>query len=260
MKNTSAVLILFLLFASLAVQPLLASGLNCIMIDSRLLLMAHPVFNSFDSNINRFRGTSSEPIAGDLPGVEAVIEQTKKLQDELLKSSNALREKLKSVPLTERITAEREFLAQKRDLEAKLEAMKMRVYMARLVPIKIGMTPDSSIYTQINAITDSMRQVIRILKQKYKTNVVVDVTDLLPFAPVKEPSALLTTNKHKQALDKNDTEITPELMEWYLEADEYWAAKLGVDSEVIPFGAIDARLEAVKLMEQESEGYKTWEW
>lgn len=115
MKNTSAVLILFLLFASLAVQPLLASGLNCIMIDSRLLLMAHPVFNSFDSNINRFRGTSSEPIAGDLPGVEAVIEQTKKLQDELLKSSNVLREKLKSVPLTERITAEREFLAQKRD-------------------------------------------------------------------------------------------------------------------------------------------------
>lgn len=230
------------------------------MVDSRLLIMAHPLFDKFDSKTNRFLGTSSEPILGELAGIEAVVEQIKELQNQLLKSSKALREKLQNVPLTERLAVEREFLAQKKDMEAKLEAMKMRVYMARLVPIKMGMTPDSSIYTQINVITEDLRKVIKALKQKYNTNMVLDTTDLLPFVPFKKPSSLLMSNMHKEAMEKKDTKINEELMEWYLEADEYWAARFGVDSQVVPYGAVDARLEAIKLMEQESEGYKTWEW
>ena len=36
--------------------------------------------------------------------------------------------------------------------------------------------------------------------------------------------------------------------------------KFGIDADVIPFGAVDARLEAIKLMEEEVKGYILWDW
>ena len=41
-------------------------------------------------------------------------------------------------------------------------------------------------------------------------------------------------------------------------ANSYWAARLGMNADIIPVGARDVRLEAIKLMEEEGKGYKLW--
>lgn len=259
----SKFILLLLGFSIFALSPALAiqSEANVpVFLDTRLLVMVHPLFNAFDTNSGRFKGTSSEPIMGEYDGVEKVLEEVKKLQDHLLKSSERLRKELKTVPLTERISVERKFLAEKRELESKLEAMKMRVYMARLVPIKPGMTPYAAIYPQINDIMSAIRTVIKKIKEKYNTNVIIDIADLLPWAGNVKITQTLTENKHKQAFESKGDALPENYLEWLKEADQFWAAKLGVDAEIIPFGAVDVRLEAIKMMEEEVKGYKIWSW
>lgn len=231
-----------------------------VFLDTRLLLLAHPLFSVFDNGTGRFKGTSSEPILGEQEGIDKVLEKIKETGDYLLKSPKALREKLKTIPLTDRMAAERDFLAEKRMLEAKLEAMKMRVYMARLVPIQRGMTPYSSIYPQVNNIMGSIKNVIKTLKSKYKTDVVIDVADLLPWAAKPQMTASLMTNKHKEIYENKGKSLPENYLDWLGEADQYWASRLGVGSDVVPYGALDVRLEAIKLMEEEVRGYKVWVW
>lgn len=238
---------------------LMAEPHCALFLDTRLLVMAHPLFSVFDTTSNRFKGTSSEPIEGGYQGVDEMVEQIKKLEDTLLMSSVRLKEELKTVPLRQRVAVERKFLAEKKELGNKLENLKRRVFVARQVPILPGMTPHSSIVPQVNDIMVAIRAVVKKLKNKYNTELVIDVSGLMPYAGKIELTESLLTNKHKQMLDKNASMPT-QYLEWLYEADQYWAAKLGVDAEIIPYGALDTRLEAVKLMEEEVKGYKIWSW
>ena len=133
------------------------------------------------------------------------------------------------------------------------------MFFSRQGPILPGMTPHSSIVPQVNDIMVAIRAVVKKLKNKYNTELVIDVSGLMPYAGKIELTESLLTNKHKQMLDKNASMPT-QYLEWLYEADQYWAAKLGVDAEIIPYGALDTRLEAVKLMEEEVKGYKIWSW
>lgn len=230
-----------------------------IVLDTRLLLSAHPLISMFDANTARFKGTSSEPIMGEYEGVDAFVEKIKETEDALLKITERLRKRLKAVSLTERIEVEREFMLEKRMLEAKLEVMKMRAYMARLVPVKIGMTPYSSIVPQVLDMSEAIKKVVSILMKKHKTQMVIDVADLLPHVPKPALTEVLLRNKQKDLADISKP--TPEKMnEWILLAKEYWAHKEGVEANPVPYGAKDVRLEALKLMEEEVKGYKTWDW
>ncbi|MDD3001680.1 MAG: hypothetical protein PHF29_07990 [Candidatus Riflebacteria bacterium] len=238
---------------------LMAESPYALFLDTRLLVMAHPLFSVFDATSNRFKGTSSEPILGGYQGVDEVVEQIKKLEEALLLSSTRLKEELKTVPLRQRVSVERKFLAEKKELGNKLESLKRRVFDARQVPILPGMTSYSSITPQVNDIMAAIRAVVKKLKNKYNTELIIDVSGLMPYAGRVELTESLLTNKHKQILDKNAS-MPGQYLEWLHEADQYWAAKLGVDAEVIPYGALDTRLEAVKLMEEEVKGYIIWSW
>ena len=83
---------------------------TAIFIDSRLMVMAHPLFKAFDPKTQRFKGTSSESFQEDFDSRLAFIQSTKDLGEELLKSPEKLKEKLKGVPFKDRINVEREFI------------------------------------------------------------------------------------------------------------------------------------------------------
>ena len=101
-----------------------------IFIDTRLMVMAHPLFKAFDPKTQRFKGTSSESFQEDFGSRLAFIQKTKDLGEELLKSPEKLKEKLKGVPFKDRINVEREFLLEKKMKESKLESMKRRIYLS----------------------------------------------------------------------------------------------------------------------------------
>ena len=230
-----------------------------IFIDSRLLVLAHPLFSAFDSKSKRFKGTSSESFEEDFDSQEAFIQSIKDLEDELLKSPEKLKEKLKGIPFKDRISAEREFLLEKKLKESKLEYMKRRIYLSRLVPTKDGMTPYMSIYPQCRDLAEAIKKVTDSLKKKYKTDIVIDVANILPYrGKLRTRPRELVNNLVKDAYKKESKASAEDLSQWLKVANSYWAARLGMNADIIPVGARDVRLEAIKLMEEEGKGYKLW--
>ncbi len=228
-----------------------------IFVDSRLLILAHPLFSAFDHSSGRFKGTSSEFVSGGQKGVDDLIAEIQRLNKWLLESSKNLQEKLKDVPLQDRMATEREFLRQKQDTERRVAILQRRAYNARLVPGRPGITPDASIIPQINELTADMRTVIQTLKNKYSSEVVIDVSELLPILSNRYSfNALLFANLHQKFLQDKSAVEEDKLLLWMAEADKYWARRLGINASAIPFGAKDVRLESIKLLETMTKGIK----
>ncbi len=247
---------LLLLFAAVLIAlPALHAG--PIMVDTRLMLLAHPLFTKFDPQTARFRGTSSEFVEGGQEGVDQLVAEIRRLDAWLLDSPRHLREKLKNVPVPDRAAAERAFLTGKREVEAQLAMLQIRAYNARLVPGRPGVTPEASTMPQINEISADIRAVLRQLKDIHKTDVIIDTADLLPIVarPGATPASL-AANLHSRIRKDPAIASSAEFALWLEEADNWWAAKLGLDADVIPVGAEDVRLEAVKLIEERTKGLK----
>ena len=230
-----------------------------IFIDTRLMILVHPLFKAFDPKTGRFNGTSSEPFYEDKNARFEFIKKVKDTSDYLLKSPEKLKEKLKGVPFIDRIKIEKEFLAEKRTLESKLEAMKARVHQSGLVPINDGMTPYGSIYPQCQDLVETVKEICEELKKKYNTEVVIDVANILPMVKQKWLPPI-GYNILAEAYKKDSKLSKEDLKNFIDKADLYWAKKLGVDSDIIPYGAVDVRLEAIKLMEEKGKLYKLWDW
>ncbi|HNX74145.1 MAG TPA: hypothetical protein PLM07_02545 [Candidatus Rifleibacterium sp.] len=236
---------------------LLPTAAETILVDTRLMLLAHPLFEKFDPVTGRFKGTSSEFIQGGQDGVDALIAEIKKINTWLLNSPKHLQEKLRLVALPDRMTAERAFLNEKRQAENRLATLQVRVYNARLVPGRPGVTHEASIIAQINEIGSDLRAVLKQLKERYDAKVIIDGAELLPIVKVQTSrSALLTQNLHRKIFKNEKSVNDKDFAAWLEEADNYWAGRLGLDARVVPVGARDVRLEAIKLMEERTKGLK----
>ena len=232
---------------------------KAIFIDSRLMVLVHPLFNAYDTSTGRFKGTPSEPLIKYKGERKEFAEKTKKLEEELLKSSEELKNNLKKVPFKDRLMIERKYIEEKKEKEAKLEAMKARVYYSKLVPTHRGMTRYNSIYPECAKIKDTIFKIVNNLKKKYNTEIVIDVADLLPITPTNEKKVVVFDDSTIKNYYNKKNE-GKDLSQFVRKADAYWADKFGIDADVIPFGAVDVRLEAIKLMEEEVKGYILWDW
>ena len=236
---------------------LLPATAETILVDTRLMLLAHPLFEKFDPVTGRFRGTSSEFIQGGQAGVDALVAEIKKINAWLLNSPKHLQEKLGLVPLPDRMAAERAFLNEKREAENRLATLQVRAYNARLVPGRPGVTHEASIIAQINEISSDLRAVLKQLKERYDARVIIDGAELLPIVTAQTAkNELLTRNLHRKLFKNEKTANDEDIAAWFEEADNYWAGRLGFDAAIVPVGARDVRLEAVKLMEERTKGLK----
>lgn len=232
-----------------------------IFLDTRLMVLAHPLYKAFDIKSRRFKGTSSESFEEDFSSREDFVQKIKDTEDELLKYPEKLKEKLKKIPFKDRFNAERELILAKKQKEAKLESMKRRFYLSRLVPTKDGLTPYMSIYPQCRDLADAINNVISQLKRKYKTEIVIDIANILPFKDKLTTRQFeLNANLIKDAYKKDCNVSAEELSQWMDVAKNFWAANQGMNANIIPVGAKDVRLEAIKLLEEDGKGYKLWDW
>ncbi len=249
LRKISATVLLCLTFS--------AAAADTIMVDTRLMLLAHPLFASFDTATGRFKGSSSEFVMGGQEGVDQLIAEIKKLDQWLLNSPKRLQEKLHLVPLPNRISAERAFLAEKRQVEKRLATLQIRAYNARLVPGRPGITPEVSTMPQINEIGSDIRAVLKLLKERYKTNIVIDAAELLPITSHETAkNELLIKNLHRKLWKNQKLAADEDFDRWVEQADSYWAMRFGLNANVIPVGARDVRLEAIKLLEDRTKGIK----
>ena len=243
-----SLLIVFMLWL-----PAMSFAGSPVMLDTRLLLLAHPLFKQFDSDMGRFRNTASEFVSGGQRGVDELVAEIQALDQWLSQAPHILRERLKDVPLPDRMMAERDFLAEKRSKEKQVATMKMRAYMARLVPGQPGVTPASSIYPQIHQIMADIRAIIKQVKERHNSELVIDACDLLPVADSRGlRSALLVENLHSKQWKGEAADART--LEWLDAASDFWAGQLGMDAQIFPVGVSDIRLESIKLLEERTKG------
>ncbi|MDD3000093.1 MAG: hypothetical protein PHV05_13605 [Candidatus Riflebacteria bacterium] len=222
-------------------------------VDTRLLVLAHPLWDSFDCRTGRFKGTASEFVEGGQKGLDKLFAEIADLNQWLAQSPKILKERLQQVALPDRLSVERTFFAEKREVEQRVAMLQMRAYMARMVPGQIGVTPAASIYPQINQIAADIRTVLKQIKEKHSAAVIIDSAELLPImCRVPGNSDLLAQNLHEKLWsgEKADEKTT----RWLDEASRFWADRLGFAADIIPFGAEDTRLESIKMLEDITKG------
>jgi len=216
------------------------------MVDTRLMVMTHPLAQAFDPATRRFRGTSSEPLAAGetRQAVEGAIATLTRQLDELQREFGA---QLKGASADRRAEVERSYLERRRALEAQLGEQRERRFTVEEVPLQLGMTGYDAILPQIQVIANDLRAAVQRVREAYRASAVIDVSGLLPLYPPSGNSAVLGQNCHfyfwRNTFPKNGN-IS---QEWMLQAKRYWALR---DPQLtpVPYGARDARLEAARLM------------
>lgn len=226
-----------------------AHAQNAIFIDSRLLVLAHPLARQYDSKSHRFRGTPSEPLLGGFETMARLKEEVEIIEAELKNFSKHMRETLGKTSPKERSKVESELLRRKKESEAFVGNSKLRLYNANLVPGQPGVTSHDTILPQTREVQRDMKNVIQSLQKKYKASLVIDISNLFPISANRSNarSSLLLKNHHFGFWHGNTDHS--EAIEWLREAGDYWHEQDDGES-VIPFGALDVRLESIELMEQ----------
>lgn len=223
-------------------------GQTAIFLDTRLLVAAHPLMRDYDPQTHRFRGTPSEPIEGGAAALEQLKAEVERLEKKVQKGPENLPQMLENAPPEARARLEQEYVARKRGGAAQLAGLEQRLYYATLVPGRPGVTPVNTIFPQVQEILGDVRAVVKGLQTKYRATLVIDIASLYPY-PARDnlKTPLLLQNQHFGFWrGKSDQ---PDHLEWMAEAKDA-LAKLDDGALVVPYGAVDVRLESVKLLEE----------
>lgn len=223
-----------------------AQAQSAIMLDTRLMIMAHPMTNQFDPALRRFRNTSSEPLASGETR-DGIGQLVKSLERQLGELQAKIGRELQQAAPNRRPALEKAFLSRRRELEARLKEQKERQYTVQEVPLNQGMTTYDSIFPQIQTISNDLQNAVRMLRDRYQSPVVIDISSLLPLYPPQGNMNVLRQNFHFGFWRNSFSGNAPSTLEWMLQAKRYWAYR---DSQMhpVPYGARDVRLEAAHLM------------
>jgi len=216
------------------------------MVDTRLMVMAHPLTNTFDPATRRFQNSSSEPLReGETK--QHIDSQIASLGCQLTDLQKAFTQELAQAVPARRPALEKTYLEQRRMLEARLAEQKERRYAVEEVPLHPGMTPYDAIQPQIQTISTDLQAAVRRLRDKYQATAVIDISGLLPLYPPQGASDIIRQNCHfyfwRNSFPKNGNGS----LEWMLQAKRYWAHR---DSQLtpVPYGARDVRFEGAQFM------------
>ncbi|MBI3038794.1 hypothetical protein HYY75_07075 [bacterium] len=227
-------------------------GQESIFVDTRLMLLSHPIVRSFDSQTRRFAGTSSEFVLGGEKGVFEVENEIKSIETKILSLTEVYKPLFSRATSLNRKSLESKFLQEKRSLESRLATLRKRIDPNMGVPERPGLTSGLAIIPQVNSIASDLRAVINRLKLKYQPPVILDIASLLPACIFPVDKVVLSKNRHFEAWRQNFSNREG-LFQWLNEAKTYWVNS-GTGISPIPFGAQDVRLEAIQMIEQFSKG------
>ncbi|MBF0546826.1 MAG: hypothetical protein HQM08_20465 [Candidatus Riflebacteria bacterium] len=240
--------IFIFLFSCTAFQAV-AEGNKAIFIDSRLLLLVHPLLKQFDWGTHRFLDTPSEPISGGEPAFQELNMAIKKMSNELTilsKKYSVLISNSKSS--AEKNSLSKKFFNEKNELENKIETAKKRINLdAREVPGRLGLTTIYSIFPQVTEVSNNIRAVYKKLKEIYPNILILDISGLLPAFPPRIENSVLFKNCHFSFWNKPTSNKDLQAYKWLANAKEYWLQNTDFINP-IPFGAEDARFKAVEIM------------
>lgn len=249
-RSIFAIILVICLSGNLAAQTSKSQRNKIIVIDTRTMLLAHPLFSSFDPDTRRFKGTRSEPVAGEENRnlLKADLESN---QMALGKYNEEWSTKLKSATGKQRQLLEVQYLQGRKRYEDRISEVRQRYWAVSSIPGVPGQTEPASIVTQTNRIARDIRDSILRLREKTGAGLVIDISSLMPTGPVPYQIDKLQINR----LCNQDTpqKLDAELLEWVKEARNYWMNHGNVYRPFI-IGTEDLRVEAVEELIRQCHG------
>ncbi|MBF0407418.1 MAG: hypothetical protein HQM10_08690 [Candidatus Riflebacteria bacterium] len=237
----------FMTALNLQAQPALV-------VDTRLMLLAHPLVHLFDPSSKRFRNTPSEPVDEGNTGVEKIRSEAEKVGKQLEELPQKYSEKIENAKSSKKAKLMKEFLEKKAYLENHLDLLMKRSNEAISVPGRIGMTPYSSILPTVQLIAQEIRETTSRLSKKYNSGCVIDVSSLAPLSSDQIPdsqSDLLKKNMHF-SMNTEPTTASAELFSWLDTAKNYWAKRNFKIIVPVLYGGKDVRIEAAEIIAKRS--------
>lgn len=234
----------------LAAQTKISQRNKIIVIDTRPMLLAHPMFSNFDPDTRRFKGTRSEPVGGEEER-KVIRADLENQQMALVKYSEDWSERLKNATGKQRQALETQYLRGKKRLEAKTGEIRQRYWATSSIPGVPGFTEPASILTQTNQIARDIRDSLVKLQKRTGAGLVIDISSLMPTGPV--PYKLEIVQANRLAYLPKQPQYGPELLEWVRETRNYWMNHGNLYNPFI-IGTEDQRLEAVEELIRHCQG------
>lgn len=226
------------------------SNSKVIFVDTRTMLLAHPLFHKFDVTTRRFAGTRSEPVQGE-SGRKMIAAELKSYKRAFHKFEKNWADKLSRASGNMRVRLEKQYLSNKARFEKKISEVRQRYWATATIPSVPGLTEPASIVTQVNQISKDIRDSLVKLKNKTGADMVIDISSLMPDQEITYKIELVQANYLSHF--KAGTLKTSEIIDWVIEAREYWLKHGKIYSPVIS-GALDKRVEAVELLIRHCRG------
>ncbi|MBF0544396.1 MAG: hypothetical protein HQM08_08180 [Candidatus Riflebacteria bacterium] len=226
---------------------------SVLVIDSRLMILAHPLTQKFDPETHRFKGTSSEPVTGGASGVAELKEEMGEIRIKLSGLVADYSKKFEKANSSDKLLLEKKFFAEKSFFENRLKMLDERSSEAIGVPGSPGMTPYSSIIPQVLKISQDIKTVLQELSRKNSMIPVLDISSLIPLLPEDLPAPkqdLLSQNLHFLLWSRKSPQKET-VLPWIQEAGNYWTKREFNRFSPVPFGGKDLRKEAAKLISQQ---------
>ncbi|HEY9071090.1 MAG TPA: hypothetical protein VIV61_12600 [Candidatus Ozemobacteraceae bacterium] len=221
-------------------------------IDTRLLLLAHPLFRQFSADTGRFAGTPSEPVPDGEEGIKRVqAELEAKRQEYAALPASWAKRLAAKMSREERASAEEAFLAEQQKLQDRVRVLEERLVQLRGVHGRPGLTSNLSMVGQAKTIANDIRTVVGRLRSGFG-GAVIDISPLLPDRPAVPDTRIVYTNLNFQ-LWRGPFTPDEATVTWLEHAKRF----LGIWRQpLLPvvYGGSDARLEAVKHLEQITGG------
>ena len=243
-------LLLPIFFMVLPSEVFSAARENVIVVDSRAMLLAHPLFQRFNPESGRFNGTRSEPVLGEAERnfIKADLESN------LLAFARFKKEwsdKLGKLNGRDRIRMENRFLKEKAQFSQRIGEIRQRYWATASIPGVYGATEPASVITQVYQISKDIRNSLQNLKKRYNAQLVIDVASLLPARALPCKIDLVQANLLHYV--NSGHAPTQQTLEWIKEARNYWFNNGNIFNPVI-IGGDDKRQEAVEEMLRQSQG------
>ncbi len=221
-------------------------------VDTRWLLLAHPLFSSFDPSTKRFADSSSEPVPAGEEGIENLKTDLETKKKELLELPRKLSKKQKgNLSRAEKKALEEASILERKELEAAIKTIEERLLQVRQVPGRPGLTTGLSILPQVEAISGDIRRTIATMKSSWKGGI-IDVAPLMPPSPPQFDPKVVFGNRHFTFWSPN-FRCDPQALEWLGQAKNFLLLNRNLPPPVLVGGA-DGRVEALKILQKLTSG------
>lgn len=218
-------------------------------IDSRLLLIAQPLFQAFDPATRRFRETPSDPSLIRKIGKEGVKKKIEELRSRKHALTKSWQEKISKATAPEVKKLEKEFIQERKVLEKELELLKGQQAQVQVDPEKPAYSMIRSILPSVNEIAGNIKQTLLELKEKYQADLVLDIAPLFPRNPVDVDTKILYGFSPGTLWMTKNAKFPPTFGQWIQEAKNYWTNN-DIFSSPVMYGGTDCRLEAMEIIKE----------